>query len=233
VSTTLEIKTSYIDRKNESEEVRVSALIYAGYTGREKQTVLAHIEELKKLGVEPPETVPTMAALPSYLISTSTTIEVTSASTSAEAEVALLLQKASLRVGIASDHTDRDLEGYDMQVSKLVCPKVVGSDFWAYDEVADHWDSLVLGSYLYSGAEKQLYQKAPLSALLPAEYWREKLKQFVALRGTVLLLTGTVPLLGGKVIYADKYELFLQDPVLERELTHTYNVFNCAADLNK
>src|SRR5258708_28829629 len=40
--------------------------------------------------------------------------------------------------------TDREVETYGVTVSKQMCDKPLAPLFWPYDEVAPHWDRLML-----------------------------------------------------------------------------------------
>ena len=64
----------------------------------------------------------------------------------------MLLQHAGrMWVGTGSDHTDREVEKYGVTVSKQMCEKPVASRFWAFDEVAPHWDRLMLRAHVVEG----------------------------------------------------------------------------------
>src|SRR5262249_50191539 len=92
-------------------------------------------------------------------------------------------------------------------------------------EVEGHWDELVLRSWVRSGRKRQLYQEAALGALLAPSALLPGLRRYAGreLAG-VVFFSGTVPTLGGELIYGDGYELELGDPRLGRRLRLQYTV---------
>ena len=75
----------------------------------------------------------------------------------------LLGHDGRLWVGVGSDHTDREVETYGVAVSKQMCDKPIGSELWAYEDVVEHWDQLVLRSWI---DEDILYQEETLDGLM-------------------------------------------------------------------
>ncbi len=69
-------------------------------------------------------------------------------SSGGEVEFVLLQHGGRLWVGAGSDHTDREVEKYGVTVSKQMCEKPIASTFWAYDDVAPHWDRLLLRAHV-------------------------------------------------------------------------------------
>ena len=57
------------------------------------------------------------------------------------------------------------METYNISVAKQMCDKPIGSILWPWDEVADHWDSLILRSYAVNGNERELYQEGTVAAM--------------------------------------------------------------------
>jgi hypothetical protein len=121
---------------------------------------------------------------------------------------------------VGSDHTDRELEKTGVTFSKQLCAKPFGSRVWAYEEVADHWDELVLRSYATSGGVRRLYQEAPVSRL---RHPKDLLEAAGPLAPGTAMFCGTVPALGG-IDWADEFEVELEDPVQRRRLNHRYRV---------
>ena len=54
----------------------------------------------------------------------------------------LLQWEGLLWVGIGSDHTDREVETYNITVSKQMCEKPMAPVLWALSDVADHWERI-------------------------------------------------------------------------------------------
>jgi hypothetical protein len=194
--------------------------IIAGYTGRDRNAVLDHIAELEEIGVAPPPSVPTFYAAPPQLISQNSVMVTTEPGTSGEAEVGLIVDNGQILVTIASDHTDRAAERFDIALSKRVCHKVVSTSVWRLDDVVDHWDSLRLQSWV--GDEADLYQDGTLEALLlpkdllAAIPWRTIPDRF-------LLLCGTVPTIGGLRV-SPRFRAQLTDPLTDARLLLDYRV---------
>jgi len=118
--------------------VAIERIANCGYTGRNEEEVRKHVEELAEEGVPAPETVPAVYPKPDHLITTADGIDVVSGKTSGEAEFVLFPQGSEVYVGVGSEHTDRELEGDDVLLSKTVCPNVVGDTVWRLSDVADH-----------------------------------------------------------------------------------------------
>src|SRR5690242_1062302 len=67
-------------------QVPLRRVVLAGYTGRDRVQVAAHIHELERLGVTPPERVPMVWDVAPALLTTASRISVRGAETSGEAE---------------------------------------------------------------------------------------------------------------------------------------------------
>ena len=81
-------------------------------------------------------------------------IEATGEASGGEVEFVLLQHAGKLWVGTGSDHTDREVEKYGVTVSKQMCEKPIAPVFWAYDDVAPHWDRLVLRAHVVEGGKR-------------------------------------------------------------------------------
>jgi hypothetical protein len=195
--------------------VSVDHAIVAGWAGRDRALVDEHIAELAELGVTPPSSVPIFYRVSASRLTTAPKIESPAAS-SGEVEAVLLRHRGGLWVGVGSDHTDREVESYSVAVSKQMCDKPIGRAFWAYEDVAQHWDHLVLRSWV---DDNVLYQEGPLASLLhPDELLLRTEPPMVD--GT-LLFCGTIAAIGGiRPALAFRYEL--ADPVLGRAIDASY-----------
>ncbi|HVJ51829.1 MAG TPA: DUF2848 domain-containing protein [Aliidongia sp.] len=196
-----------------------SALIIAGWTGRDPGAVQHHIRELAALGVHPPSTVPLFYRASAQLVTQAARIEVVGKETSGEAEAVLIAMEDGLWVGIGSDHTDRAAEAYSVALSKQLCPKPIGPALWRFDEIVDHWDALRLSAHATRSGNRLLYQKGGVSGLRPPSELIERFGGDLA-PGTVMF-AGTVPARSG-IHPADGFEIELHDPVLGRTLSHRY-----------
>ena len=204
----------------------VRRMVNAGFVGRDREAVRRHIEELKKEGVPAPEEVPTLYPVASYLITTGGVLEVVEESTSGEAEFVLLLADGKTYVAAGSDHTDRNLEASSIIKAKQICPNVLSSVVWPYEEVKEVWDELVLRSWVEKGGQRILYQETKLASIMSAEdalfFVRSKLKDG-DLEGMVIY-SGTIPALGGEVIYGEGFEVELHNPRANDSLRCKYKV---------
>lgn len=173
--------------------VTVGRLLVAGYTGRDTRAVARHVEELAGAGVPRPPSTPTCYVLDPSLV-TQSTIVVTSPTTSGEVEPVLVMAGGRLLLTVGSDHTDREVERWDVASAKAACPKVVGTT--AIDAASldrDTWDAVVLRSSLADGSR---YQEGKLAELLHPDDLLARLSDIDLADGDVLFL-GTVPATGG------------------------------------
>jgi hypothetical protein len=204
-------------------DVTIRTTIIAGWTGRDHAALQKHVAELEALGVKPPASTPIFYRVAASRLTTASVIEVMGASSSGEAEFVLLHHGGRLWVGVGSDHTDRDVEIYNITVSKQMCEKPVSGVFWEMSSVAEHWDSLVLRSYVHEAGERILYQEGPVSAMLsPAELlsrWDAPFEE-----GS-LMFCGTLAAHGG-IRPSGRFEFELEDPILERRLSHAYDILS-------
>ena len=139
----------------------IDRLIIAGWTGRDAAAVEAHIEELARLGVARPKTTPIFYQVAAHLLTTGGAIEVAGPDTSGEVEPVVVSLADGLWVGVGSDHTDRVMEAQGVTLSKQLCAKPVSSELWPYEEVAAHWDRLVLRSFMTNANGRRVYQEGP------------------------------------------------------------------------
>lgn len=196
------------------------ALVIAGWTGRDAAAVQHHIEELAALGVAPPSRTPLFYRAAADRLTQAEEIEVLGAGTSGEAEAVLLRQGDRTLVTLGSDHTDREAEAHSVALSKQACPKPVARQCWPFEEVAPHWDRLVLRSWAWFDGRRTLYQEGSLANILAPDVLVADLGPLAP--GTALFC-GTLPARGG-VRPSARFEMELEDPVLERRISHAYRI---------
>jgi len=199
--------------------------ILCGYTGRDHSAVQRHIEELKKEGVEPPPSVPTFYPKPPQGMTLERDIQVEGQETSGEVEYVLLVDGNSIYVTVGSDHTDRELERINILKSKQVSPAVLSKNLWNYKEIKDNWDQIQIRSWVLREGKRTLYQDSTLGTILPPEELIRAVQQRVkgSLEG-IAIFSGTPPLLTEKIVFTDRFEGELLDPVLNRKITIDYSV---------
>ncbi len=216
-----------IEEANAKQDISVDiqGVVLCGYTGRDQEAVKKHVEELQKEGIEPPPSVPMYYPKPPRGIEKASVIDVQGSETSGEIEYVLIVDKNDIYVGLGSDHTDREMERLDILKSKQVCPAVVSQEMWNYDEVKDHWDKIQIRSWVTTAGERTLYQESALFTMLRPEDLIDLVGKRVSgsLDG-MAILSGTPPILTGEMIFADRFEGELDDPILKRKITIDYSV---------
>jgi len=200
--------------------VAIDQLIIAGWTGRDPEAVEKHIRELQALGIKPPASTPIFYRASVSRVTTDAVIEAVGESSGGEAEFVLLRHAGCLWVGAGSDHTDREVEKYGVTVSKQLCEKPIAPVLWPYDEVADHWDQLILRSHVVESGKSVLYQEGSVSALL---HPLDLMERHGALADGTLAFGGTLPAHGGVRATAE-FTFELEDPVRRRKIAHAYRV---------
>jgi len=209
-------------------QFKVIRMINAGYVGRDREAVKAHIEELRKEGVPHPPSVPMLFPVLSHNITTENQIEVIGGKTSGEVEYVLLFDGEQIFVGVGSDHTDRNLERQSITASKQICPNVLSQNVWKYEDVLPGWDDLVIQSWA-KRAEKEkeiLYQEAPLTSIISSTEILDLAKSRIIDRQYegLVIFSGTVPILKNEIIYATNFRCELTDFRLKRSLTCEYQI---------
>nr|WP_154325015.1 DUF2848 domain-containing protein [Pantoea sp. 201603H] len=202
--------------------VDVNQLVIAGWAGRDHHAVMHHISELEALGVPRPGAVPLFYRVAINQLSQHDTLEVVGEHTSGEAEPFIFTHHGELYVSLASDHTDRQLEAHSVALSKQVCVKPVAQQAWRMAEVAEHWDSLMLRSWIRENDEWTLYQQGSLASLRTPGDLLERYTGGQSLPADGLAMScGTLSTIGG-IRPASEFRMELIDETLGRTLSHTY-----------
>ncbi len=207
---------------SEHRSVPIRDLVIAGWTGRDAHKVQEHIEELAAIGVAPPPSVPCFYRGSTLLLTTDEHIDCLGPESSGEAEFFLLLREDGWWVGAGSDHTDRKVEAYSITVSKQMCPKPVAPVLWKFEDVAAHWDQLVIHSEVDDGSGFVTYQQGSIAAMRDP---RDLIARYEAAVGQpgpdTLMFGGTLPVHGG-IRARQKFRLSLHDPVRGETIRHAY-----------
>lgn len=202
-------------------DVEVNRFIVAGWAGRDMDAVMHHIRELEALGVPAPGAVPLFYRVATNQLSQQSSLEVVGNETSGEAEPFVFFHQGEWWVSLTSDHTDRYLETFSVALSKQACIKPVARHAWRMSEVAEHWDSLELTSWIQEQGEWVVYQQGSLASLLtPQDLMTRYLEGEEAQEG-VAMSCGTLGAIGG-IRPASEFRMALHDPVLNRTLEHAY-----------
>lgn len=188
----------------------------AGYTGRDTAAVHRYVAKLEQEGIPPPAAIPSVFKVGADRVVQHAEIQVIGPETCGEVEFVLLSTNDGVHVTVGSDHTDRALEQQSIPLSKQIVPKVVASEAWLLAEVADHWDRLILESWVGEGLRP--YQQTSVDFFLEPN---DILALVDAAPGTVVY-GGTVSSIQGGFDFDPVFRGRLTDPVLERSIQFTY-----------
>jgi hypothetical protein len=203
-------------------EVEVSKLVIAGWTGRDPAAMEAHIVELVKLGVTRPTSTPIFYRGAASLLSQSDAIEVVGGDSSGEVEPVIVSTASGLWLTVGSDHTDRKVETMGITISKQLCAKPVASGLWRFETVSDHWDELVVRSWVTRAGVRALYQEGALSKMRhPGDLMRLYGGEGYTLPAGTVMFCGTLAV-HGEIAPAELFEMEIEDPVRKRRITHSY-----------
>lgn len=201
----------------------IDQAVIAGWTGRDPVARDRHIAELEALGIARPASTPIYYRISARRLTMEDSIEVCGEQSSGEVEFVLIGWQGRVFVGLASDHTDRKVESYSVTVSKQMCDKPIAPVLWELEEVAPHWDRMILRSYAWIDGKRELYQEGTLDAMLGVD---DLIKGGFAdgkLPDGCIVFGGTFAAKGG-IRPADRFECELEDPVLKRTIRHAYDV---------
>ena len=201
-------------------DVAPKQVILGGFSARSADERNRHIEELRQLGIEPPEQVPAFWRVARHLLTTERAIEVQGERTSGEAEYALVAHGGRTYVTVASDQTDRELERTSIPRSKQLCPKVLSGTAVPLEELRPKWDEIELNSDVSADGDEWLpYQRSRLAELLDPDSLIRASGHANGLPDGSILLSGTVPLVDGVTRYLPRFRASLtvpdDGPVLE------------------
>jgi hypothetical protein len=203
--------------------VTIDNLIVAGWTARDAEAVQHHIDELAAIGVPGPSTFPLFYRLGVNQLAQVDHLQVLGPDTSGEVEPVIISLADGLWVTLGSDHTDRKAEAMGVALSKQLCCKVLAGRMWRHEEVAGHWDQLILRAWATIDGQRVLYQEGAAAAIRRPEDLIARSCGAAGLPAGTLMFCGTLNSIGG-VRPGSRFEMELEDPVLGRKLTHAYDV---------
>ena len=201
----------------------IDQAVIAGWTGRDPVARDKHIAELEAIGIARPATTPIYYRCSARRLTTSDVIEVCGAESSGEVEFVLIGWQGRIFVGVGSDHTDRKVETYSVTVSKQMCEKVVGPVLWELEDVAGHWDRMILRSHAWIDGTRVLYQEGKLDGMLAVADLIARGFGANGLPDGCAMFGGTFAAKGG-IRPADRFEYEFEDPVRKRIIRHAYDV---------
>jgi Protein of unknown function (DUF2848) len=201
----------------------IDQLVIAGWTGRDPVARDKHIAELEALGIARPATTPIYYRASARRLTQEDSIEACGTDSSGEVEFVLIGWQGRIFVGLGSDHTDRKVESYSVTVSKQMCDKPIAAVLWELEDIAAHWDRLILRSYAVTSGKRELYQEGTLDVMLPVAELIKRGFEGGKLPDGCAMFGGTFAAKGG-IRPADRFEFELEDPVLKRKISHAYDV---------
>lgn len=206
---------------SQQREIDVARVYNLGFTIRDKEKMQAHLDEVVGVHLEWPERPPIIFPISAWATIMSDDVPVQYESTSGEIEIVTVVDGDEILVGVGSDQTDRKLEATDIPWSKQVAPNVIAPTLWRWADVADHWDDVLLESYV----DGQLYQKASV-----AEFWTplemvEAVKDRIGqVPGAKVFYSGTVVSENATLDFGKQWSLRMIDPVTGKTIRHDYTV---------
>jgi len=109
-------------------------------------------------------------------------------------------------------------------LSKQVCGKPAGCQAWRWQEVKPHWDAVMLRSWIVANdGSETLYQEGAAGSLLSPDALLAQYLDGRAVPSGLVMSCGTVGTIGA-IRPAPRLRIALHDPVLEREICHSYAV---------
>ena len=202
----------------------VQKMVNAGRSARDTSSVRKHMEELRKTGIAISDEFPVFYPKTADRITTSGRFGVLPDSkTSGEVEYVLLFGNSNIYVAVGSDHTDRELEKYNIRMSKQIYCNAMSPAVWRYEDVKEHWDDIIMRAWVKKDGQRRLYQEGKLEKLLRPEKLIEEVKSRVTgdLNGMVIF-SGTLPTISGELCYSPYFEMELVDEHAGRAIKYTY-----------
>jgi Protein of unknown function (DUF2848) len=215
--------TFHEGERSAKRKVQIRDLVIAGWTGRDPVARDKHIAELEELGIKRPASTPIYYRVAARRLSVGTRLEASGEDSSGEVEFVLVQEGGRLYVGVGSDHTDRRVEAYNITVSKQMCDKPIAPELWAFDDIAAHWDRLILRSFATIAGKRELYQEGTLVGMLPPAELIARGFGAAGLPEGALMFGGTFAAKGG-IRPASRFDFEIDDPVLGRSIKHGYDI---------
>jgi hypothetical protein len=201
----------------------IDQAVIAGWTGRDPIARDKHIAELEAIGIARPASTPIYYRVSARRLTTDDSIEVCGGDSSGEVEFVLIGWEGRIFVGVGSDHTDRKVETLSVTVSKQMCDKPMASVLWELEDVAGHWDQMILRSFAWIDGARVLYQEGTLDGMLPVAELIQRGFGEAGLPHGCAMFGGTFAAKGG-IRPASRFEYELEDPVLKRSIRGGYDV---------
>lgn len=196
--------------------IAAEQMLLAGYAGRNRADVEAHVLEMRRLGVPVPAELPVFYRAMPCLLTQVGSVDVVGLDTRPEVEFVLFAWNGRRYVTVGNDQFDLAVERHGWgEKSKNLCQKIVAGTAWPVDEVMPHWDRLVLELC----CNDELLQQGCLDMLLEPHRLLERAGCQASFdTGGILLFSGTIPALRAPGADMRNFCMKLRDPVLGREI---------------
>lgn len=221
------IRINVLDKNCHIETIdfKVELLLLAGWTGRDKESITKHIEELEAIGIPRPKKIPALYPVSNYLIDVYDEIEVQTQETSGEIEYVLFINENNIEyITVGSDHTDREIEKIDIKKSKQMYPKIIPPIAWKYNDVKNHWDELILISKQWINGKEILYQNSSIKALISPNELLRIIDDYGLPHKNLVIFSGTIPTVTNKLIFGERFRMEIIDPLLNRCIRYEYDI---------
>ncbi|BBK32465.1 uncharacterized protein DUF2848 [Stella humosa] len=205
-------------------EAEINDIVVGGMTALDEDAIHHHLEEMKAIGVKMPDTFPFFFRISAGFLTQADRVQVLGTDSSGEVEAVVVTLDDGRWLTLGSDHTDRKVEAYSINVSKQMCPKIIGRKAWRFDEVSGHWDKLIIRSWTTTDGVRALYQEGPLASMRhPDDLTARYLGGAGKLAAGTVLFCGTIGAMG-PLAHSERFEMEIEDPVLGRRIGHGYDV---------
>ncbi len=103
-------------------------------------------------------------------------------------------------------------------------PKIIAPIAWKYEDVKDHWDDLILISKQWINGKEIIYQNASLRTLITPDDLLKIVDEFKIPRKNLIIFSGTVATVTGKIMFGEKFRMEMIDPILDRRISYEYRI---------
>ena len=229
---TVDIEIEHADGKTEKRSVALDRMYNFGSATRNPEDAVAHQEEVAKVGVGIAFDVPAPRVYPisPHNLVTDDEVFIHNAETSGEVEIVILHDGGELFIGVGSDHTDRQLERTSIVWSKQAYPNVLAPRFWPMADLGEHWDDLVLRSWV----DGRSYQDVGVNIFMHPDEMLAKLADRIPnLPACYILFSGTYVSVDKSLGFGGEWRFEIADPILGRTISHTYRLTNILNEISQ
>ena len=226
--------------------IDVKAVRGAGFTNRDRDSVREMSDGRRKSGLSWTAKKLWTYRLSPYLLTTDSWIDVQGPLTGGEVEIVGVFTADEVFIGVGSDQCDREMDPQYLEKPKQMCPHPLSPAVWKLDDVQGHWDQLQLESQVRVGEAVIDLHRFSMSELVPLETWVEYCQLRSGPFATIFYCgTGrTVPELDDELErlglpeetahgVGEEFKMRLYDPVLHRQIQHSYRVNVLGDDLDE